>query len=76
MTEMTGEPGFAKFREGDRSLQELLRHGRLQILDRQSFKAAVDADSDVTSRESAIEFGCCQRKIINALHDIGMCASA
>ena len=61
-------------REDDRSLQDLPRTGRLQILDRQSLKAAVDADSGVTSRELAIEFGCCQRTIINALHDIGkMC---
>ena len=68
MTERTFERWFAKFREGDRSLQDLPRSGRPQILDRQSLKAAIDAHSGVTSRESAIKFGCCQRTIINALH--------
>ena len=55
-----------KFREADRSLQDLPRTGRSQILDRQSLKAAVDADSGMTSRELAIEFGCCKLTIINA----------
>ena len=71
MTERTCERWFAKFREGDLSLQDLPRSGRPQILDHQSLKAAVDADSGVTSRELAIEFGCCQRTIINSLQDIG-----
>jgi hypothetical protein len=56
-------------RAGDRSLQELSRSGRPKILDRQSLKAAVDADSILTSRELAIEFGCCQKTIINGLHE-------
>ena len=56
MTKRTCERWFSKFREGERSLQDLLRSGRPQILDRQSLKAAVDA-----SRELAIKFGCCQR---------------
>ena len=71
MTERTCERWFAKFREGDRSIQDLPRTGHPQILDRQSLKTAIDADSGVTSRELAIEFGCCQRTIINALYDIG-----
>ena len=66
MTERTCERKFAKFREGDSSLQDLLRTGLPQILDLQSLKASVDADSGVTIRESAIEFGCCQQTIINA----------
>ena len=56
MTELTCERWVAKFREGDRSLQDLPRTGRPQIIDSQLLKAAVDAVSDVTSRESAIEF--------------------
>ena len=71
VTERNCARWFAKFRAGDRSLQELPRNGRPQILDRQSLKAAVDADSSVTSRELAIEFGCCQKTIINGLHEIG-----
>ena len=51
MTERTCEPWFAKFREGDRSLQDLPRSERPQILDRQSLKAAVNAHSGVTSWE-------------------------
>ena len=61
MIERTCERWFAKFREGDRSLQDLSRSGRHQILDRESLKAAVYAHSGMTSRESAIKFGCCQR---------------
>ena len=71
MTERTCERWFSKFREGDRSLLDLTGSGRPQILDRQSLKAAVDAHSGLTSRKSAIKFGCCQRTIIKALHDIG-----
>ena len=71
MTERTCERLFAKFREGDMSLQGLPRTGRPEILDRQSLKVFLDADSGVTSRELPIEFGCYHRKIINALHDIG-----
>ena len=71
MTERTCVRWFAKFRKGDRSLQDLPRSGRPQIIDLQSLKAVVDADSGVTSRELSIEFGCCQGTIINALHDIG-----
>jgi [histone H3]-lysine36 N-dimethyltransferase SETMAR len=71
VTERNCARWFAKFRAGDRSLQDLPRSGRPQILDRQSLKAAVDADSSVTSRELAIEFGCCQKTIINGLHEIG-----
>ena len=41
MTEWACERWFAEFREGDRSLQDLPRSRRPQILDRQSFKAAV-----------------------------------
>ena len=69
MTERTCERWFAKFREDDRSLQDLPHSERPQILDCQSLKAAVDADSGVTSRELAIEFGYYQRTIINELHD-------
>ena len=71
VTERNCARWFAKFRAGDRSLQDLPRSGRPQILDRQSLKAAVDADPSVTSRELAIEFGCCQKTIINGLHEIG-----
>ena len=52
MAERTCERWFAKFREGDRSLQNLPRSERPQILDRQSLKEAVDADSGVTSRHN------------------------
>ena len=59
----------AKFREGNWSLQDLPRTGHLQILDRKCLKAAVYADSDVTSRELVgnreMEFRCCQRTIID-----------
>ncbi len=51
MTEWTCEQWFAKFREGHGSVQDLPGSGPPQILDRQSLKAAVDADWDVTSRE-------------------------
>ena len=71
VTERNCARWFAKFRAGDRSLQALTRSGRPQILDCQSLKAAVDADPSVTSRELAIEFGCCQKTIINGLHEIG-----
>ena len=56
MTERTRERWFAKFREGGRSLQDLPRSG-------ESLNAAVDAHFGVTSRESVIKFGCCQRTI-------------
>ena len=65
VTERNCARWFAKFRAGDRSLQNLPRSGRPQILDRQSLKAVFDADSSVTSRELAIEFECCQKTIIN-----------
>ncbi len=71
VTERNCARWFAKFRAGDRSLQDLPRSRRPQILDRQSLKAAVDADPSVTCRELAIEFGCCQKTIINGLHEIG-----
>ena len=45
MTERTCERWFAIFREGDRSLQDLPRSGRSQILDRQYLKAAFDAQA-------------------------------
>jgi [histone H3]-lysine36 N-dimethyltransferase SETMAR len=71
VTERNCAQWFAKFRAGDRSHQDLPRSGRPQILDCQSLKAAVDADSSVTSRELAIEFGSCLKTIINGLHEIG-----
>ena len=70
MTERNYQRWFAKFREGDGSLQDIARTGRPLILVSQSLKAAVDADSGVTSQELAIEFGFYYRTII-ALHDIG-----
>ena len=51
MTERNCARWLAKLRADDRSLQHLPRSRRPQILDRQSLKAAVDADSSVTSRE-------------------------
>ena len=62
MTERPCERWFAKFREGDRSLQDLPRSGRPQILDRQSLKAAVDAHSGVTSRELTIKSNAISRQ--------------
>ena len=70
LTVRTCERWFGYFREGDRSLQNLPRTERPQILDLQSVNAAVGADSGVTSWELVIECGCCQRTIINALHYI------
>ena len=70
MAEQTFKRCFAKSREVDRSLQDHSLTGRLQILERQYLNLAVDADSDVKSREFAIEFKYCQQTIINALHDI------
>ena len=71
MADRSYERLFAKFREGDRSLQDLRRTVRPQTLDRQYLKAAVDAYSSVTSRELAIVFGSYQQTLINVLHDIG-----
>ena len=48
MTERTCERSFAKFKEGNRSLQDFPRTVRPQIHDHQSLKAAVDADSGET----------------------------
>ena len=59
-----------QIQRGDRSLQDLPRTEHHQILDHQSLKAAVDADSGLTIRESAIEFRCCQQTMINAFYDI------
>ena len=67
VTEQTCKRWFVNIREGNRSLQDLPLTGRPQILDNQSLKAAVDADSSVTNQALTIEFGCCQRTIIFAL---------
>ena len=71
MTELTCERLFSKFREGDRSLQDLPCNARPKIFDRKFLKDAVETDSGVTSGELAIEFGCCQRTKVTASHDIG-----
>ena len=42
---------FARFREGDRSLQARPREGRPQILDRKVLKATVDANPYLKTRE-------------------------
>lgn len=62
---------FARFRDGDRSLQDLPREGRPKILDREKLKAAVDADPFMTTRELQHMFDCCQATICNGLNDIG-----
>ena len=62
---------FARFREGDLSLQDRPREVRPQILDRKALKATVDANPYLTTRELMSMFDCCQATIINGLRDIG-----
>lgn len=62
---------FARFRLGDRSLQDMQRTGRPESLDREDLKAAVDADPFLTTRELANTFDCSPSTILHGLRDIG-----
>ena len=62
---------FAKFKAGDRTLQDLPREGRSIFLDRQVLKQAVYANAYLTTRELAKMFDCSPSTIFRSLMDIG-----
>lgn len=62
---------FARFKEGDRNLQDLPREGRPKIIDRSDLKKIIDADPSLTTQELAQMFECSVGTIFNYLQEIG-----
>lgn len=71
MSERSCQVWFSRFKEGDRSLQDLSREGRPKMIDHSELKAAVNADPYLSSRELAQMFGCSHMTICNNLQMIG-----
>ena len=62
---------FARFRDGDRSLEDHEREGRPKIVDRDALKKTVDSNPFLTIRDLEEMFVCSLGTISNALEEIG-----
>lgn len=71
MCESTCRKWFARFKEGDRSLEDLPREGRPKSIDNAILKETVSANPYLTTRELACKFGCSHVTIITHLEEIG-----
>lgn len=62
---------FARFKSGDRTLEDREREGRPEIVDRRLLKEAVDANPFLSTRDLENMFDCSLGTISNALNEIG-----
>ncbi|XP_014487685.1 PREDICTED: histone-lysine N-methyltransferase SETMAR-like [Dinoponera quadriceps] len=62
---------FKKFKNGNRSLEDVERKGRPQKLDDDILRAMVDSDPRQTIRELSLKIGCPWSTVQDHLHSIG-----
>lgn len=71
VSETTCKTWFAKFRAGDRSLNDEPRSGRPQVVDDEELRRLVEEDDKLTTEEMAQVLGCGATTIRENLHRIG-----
>ena len=62
---------FAKFKNGNFDIDDMLHSGRLSEFDKDHLKALLKEESHQTSRELSEKTNCNQKMILNHLHSIG-----
>ena len=62
---------FDRFRNGDRSLQDLPKSGRPYVVDNEVLRQLIESDPKQTALEMAVVLGCGEQTIRDHLHAIG-----
>lgn len=62
---------FSRFRNGDKSLQNLPKSGRPSILDNDTLRQLVESDPKQTAAEMAVTLRCGEQTIRDHLHNLG-----